>query len=680
MDSYSEEGQIQSVVEASAASIQTTVEEEAGAAVPALKIAAILDGRYFKIAAVNDGKAVCVCQFCTPPKNEIKGLVTSSSNFRSHLKRKHPAEFERYSAETRRGRPNNMDRNVRQDQQSSMPTTPVGEEQQGEKRNNRQIFVEDMTTYVIHSMIPLKTVEDIYFRRMLKNQGISESVYGISRRTLGRAIGAYHVKVNNQIAEELKTVPFVCTTADIWSAQRRSFFGVTVHWISSDYKRKSAALACRRFPGVHSFDRITDMLSSIHAEFGLTRDKIVATVTDNATNFVKAFKEFGVLESAIQLENEEDDIPTEEEDHSEEEAEEEDDVEGYNRSFMDHILPRHIRCAAHTLSLCVTTDMMNTIRGDEMLSAMHTEVMQKCNILWKAAMRPKLAEEIQRIIGHALKRPGETRWNSLYDSMRQLSENRDKLTDVGRVLGVRNILGENDFTYIEEHLKCTSPIAEAIDILQGENNIFYGTLLPCLLSLRRKLQVLTEKRWTFCGSLSVHLLASLETRFKDHFGFATAEADNAGIAALSHPHFKNRWFNCIDENHRDALMRLFQTKVAEELKNSYPPIAGVPTTSSTNDDFFDFGESPTHQTVDYASKASLQILHFLEETTKELIILEQYPAVKAIFMRYNTPLPSSASVERLFSYATITNSPKSNRLSDKNFERRVVLKANLQRQ
>ncbi|XP_076280283.1 uncharacterized protein LOC143209036 [Lasioglossum baleicum] len=260
-----------------------------------------------------------------------------------------------------------------------------------------------MATYVIHSMIPLKTVEDIYFRRMLKNQGISESVCSISRRTLGRAMAANHVKVNNQIAQELKTVQFVCTTADIWFARRRSFFGVTLHWISSDYKIKSAALACRRFPGVHSFDRITDILTSIHAEFGLTRDKIVATVTDNATNFVKAFKLFGVLESAIQLEDEEDDIPTEEE------AEEEDDVEGYNRSLMDHILPRHIRCAAHTLSLCVTTNMMNAIRGDEMLSAMHTDVMQKCNILWKAAMRPKSAEEIQRIIGHALKRPGETR-------------------------------------------------------------------------------------------------------------------------------------------------------------------------------------------------------------------------------------------------------------------------------
>lgn len=40
-------------------------------------------------------------------------------------------------------------------------------------------------------------------------------------------------------------------------------------------------------------------------------------------------------------------------------------------------------------------------------------------------------------------------------------------------------------------------------------------------------------------------------------------------------------------------------------------------------------------------------------------------------------MPSSASVERLFSFATITNYCKANRLSDEMFEKRVVLKANL---
>lgn len=36
------------------------------------------------------------------------------------------------------------------------------------------------------------------------------------------------------------------------------------------------------------------MLADIYGDFGLDTDKVVGTVTDNGTNFVKAFKEFGV--------------------------------------------------------------------------------------------------------------------------------------------------------------------------------------------------------------------------------------------------------------------------------------------------------------------------------------------------------------------------------------------------
>lgn len=56
--------------------------------------------------------------------------------------------------------------------------------------------------------------------------------------------------------------------------------------------------------------------------------------------------------------------------------------------------------------------------------------------------------------------------------------------------------------------------------------------------------------------------------------------------------------------------------------------------------------------------------------------MDDYRLVKKVFFKYNTPLPSSASVERLFNYATMMNLPKFNRYTDENFENRVLTKAN----
>jgi hypothetical protein len=51
-------------------------------------------------------------------------------------------------------------------------------------------------------------------------------------------------------------------------------------------------------------------------------------------------------------------------------------------------------------------------------------------------------------------------------------------------------------------------------------------------------------------------------------------------------------------------------------------------------------------------------------------------ALKSNFLKYNTPVPSSAAVERVFSLGKDILQPKRSRLSDKHFEMLVFLKAN----
>lgn len=62
-----------------------------------------------------------------------------------------------------------------------------------------------------------------------------------------------------------------------------------MHWFDNNLERYSKALACREMLGQHTYENIAEILDSIINEFNL-QNKITLIVTDNASNFVKAFR------------------------------------------------------------------------------------------------------------------------------------------------------------------------------------------------------------------------------------------------------------------------------------------------------------------------------------------------------------------------------------------------------
>ena len=67
---------------------------------------------------------------------------------------------------------------------------------------------------------------------------------------------------------------------------------------------------------------------------------------------------------------------------------------------------------------------------------------------------------------------------------------------------------------------------------------------------------------------------------------------------------------------------------------------------------------------------------FLKSDNNGIEQIHSNDLIKQIFIKFNTPLPSSAHVERIFFICWEINNPKRGRLSNLNFTNLVILKSN----
>lgn len=529
-----------------------------------------------------------------------------------------------------------------------------------------------ITDFVIQDMQSFNVVEQPSFIRLI--QGLQPTKNVISRKVVTSTVARRFSDMCLMLTNMFCSIRYLCTTADIWSSHNRGFFGTTIHWIDENtLQRRSAAIGCSRFKGKHTYDVIASTLEQIHIKYGIG-SKVVLTITDNGSNFLKAFRVFGAEAYQADLSTQGMPMPTENVDTSDDEVNftnmETAMEKEENSDDLSFTLPSHKSCASHTLNLIATHDAAKATKESSYKKIFYS-TMGKCSALWNKFSRSvQAAELIKDELQCALIVPNETRWNAYYDAVNRIREitvrPESKLRAVCQKLGLV-AFHPNEVTFITEYCMVMKHVAEALDILQAERNCFLGTIIPTLLALRTKLLMVKHEVKLVSPLLSA-VLVGLETRFGPSF-----EADDLIIATVTLPQFRLRW--CTDDGMREKARNLLKYEMSLTRSSVVKDVASAKSTSSEDfpdEGFFTFETGFSQQ----ASTAQSELELYLADERKSLDTLHKFPLVKEVFLKFNTGIPSSAPVERLFSLGGQIMTPRRNRLSDEHFEMLVLLRAN----
>lgn len=145
---------------------------------------------------------------------------------------------------------------------------------------------------------------------------------------------------------------------------------------------------------------------------------------------------------------------------------------------------------------------------------------------------------------------------------------------------------------------------------------------------------------------------NLKLRFKQFYLFESITND-AILASVAHPFFKMKWIPKKKEHVR-ALF-LMETRNMKQIEKDKKE--GNMEKKKRDESYFMFQNDSSDLSSTSDTTRDLEPLQYLQDKDTSFSMLNSYPTIRKIFLRYNTCIPNSAPVERLFSYSGIIMRP-----------------------
>lgn len=519
-----------------------------------------------------------------------------------------------------------------------------------------------LAEWLADALLPFTTVDNPRFRAFME---AANGRFALRKQSYFRKVifPDIYQRVKAAISNIISSEVAVCScTCDLWtSSSQQAYISLTIHFISSEWERKTAVLGCKPIYASHTAENIGDSLKEILSSWGLT-DKVHLFVRDSGANVIAA-------------------------------------LEGCH-------IPA-VPCFCHTLQLVVNASLM----AQRAIIDMNTRLGKFIKFFRKSSTAKQALAAAQKQLNlpkHTLVKGEPTRWSSYLNSMKRALEQKRAICMIAPDFNLGNDqkLLDNDWKLMEQVVSLLEPFAVATSFGEQEHSCI-SEVIPTIFKLTKQIDKLDPR-----GAYTMQ--AEIGNMLKNYFGggYATnhtpkfypiEEVDLFAVATILDPRFKGRAFQ--ENNLGKAAAFRLEELVFDELKINQQGQASAtvesppaPKRSKLSGFFSDLSDELTSSATANPSflegsndVALLDAAHnivntYLQET---LIDTESDPLaywkMKAIEMpilakvakRYLSPPMASVTSEREFKVASDITSHDRMKLLPENAEMLIFLKYNL---